>query len=268
MNGASGRVRILEMEPALCDGLDLRGLPPATRSTAVATWSLTRGRWQNEPWMFERRGSLGLLVLEGLIARQLLVGEMEAVELVGPGDVLRPWAEIDREVAQQADESWIVTRRARLALLDRAFAVAVSPWPEIAANVGDRLANRVGWMALFSAIQGIRRIDERLLAILWSYADRWGRVTPEGVLLELELTHRLLAGAIGARRPSVTTALKSLETCGALTRRQDRSWLLHGERPPILAAPDSYPETTIGGAVVGLNGHDRGRSIIAPATAA
>jgi CRP/FNR family transcriptional regulator, cyclic AMP receptor protein len=189
--------------------------------------------------MFERNGSLGLLVADGMIARQLRIGHMEAVELVGPGDVLRPWAEVDGELSEQLEESWIVTRRARLALLDRAFAVSVGPWPEVAANIADRVATRVGWMALFSAIQGIRRVDERLLALLWSYADRWGRVTPEGVVLELELTHRLLAGVIGARRPSVTTALKALETSGAITRRRDHSWLLHGQRPAILTPTET-----------------------------
>lgn len=239
MNGVSGRARVLEIEPTLGEGV--QGLPAAAISASAAVWPLTRGRWRREPWMFERPGSLGLLVIEGLIARQLLVGGMEAVELVGPGDVLRPWAEVDRGVAPQVDESWIVTRRASLALLDRSFAVAVSPWPEIAANIGDRVAMRVGWLGLFSAIQGIRRVDERLLAVLWSYAERWGRVTPEGVLLELELTHRLLAGVISARRPSVTTALKSLEDEGALTRRRDRTWLLHGERPAVLTSAYSRP---------------------------
>ncbi len=244
LDGRAGvqRVSVLEVEPALCDGLDPRSLPSAARSAAAATWTLSRGRWQSEPWMFDRRGSLGLMVIEGLIARQLMVGDMEAVELIGPGDVLRPWAEVDREVAQQVNESWIVTRRARLALLDRSFAMSVGAWPEIAANISDRVAMRVGWMALFSAIQGIRRVDDRLLATLWSYSDRWGRVTPDGVLLELELTHRLLAGVIGARRPSVTTALKALEESGALTRRRDRSWLLHGQRPAVLATPSADPQ--------------------------
>lgn len=241
VDGRTGlaRVSVLDAEPALAEGLDPRNVPAAARLAVAATWALSRGRWQSEPWMFDRRGNLGLLVLDGMIARQLLIGEMEAVELVGPGDVLRPWAEVDREMSQQVRESWIVTRRARLALLDRAFAVSVGPWPEIAANIADRVAMRMGWMALFSAIQGIRRVDERLLAVLWSYADRWGRVTPGGVVLELDLTHRLLAGVIGARRPSVTTALKALEASGAITRRRDHTWLLHGERPPILATAEA-----------------------------
>lgn len=237
--GGSQRVSVLEAEPSLGDGLDPRSTSTATRSAVAATWSLPRGRWQSEPWTFDFRGSLGLLLVEGMIARQLLVGGQEAVELLGPGDVLRPWAEVDQEASHSLRESWIVPRQARLALLDRAFAVSIGPWPEISANIADRIAARVGWMALFSAIQGLRRVDERLLAILWSYADRWGRVTPGGVMLRLDLTHRLLAGVIGARRPSVTTALKALEDCGTLTRRKDHTWLLHGERPAILAPLDA-----------------------------
>lgn len=226
---------MLEIEPAFGDGLDAHALRLASRA-AAPTWALSRGRWQHEPLAFQAQGSLGLLVVEGLIARRVSIADMETVEVVGPGDVLRPWAEVDREMSEQLQESWIVTRHARLVLLDRAFALAIGSWPEIAANIADRMAMRVGWLALFSAIQGIRRIDERLLAALWAYADRFGRVTPSGVQLELELTHRLLAGVIGARRPSVTTAFKALEQSGALTRRADGSWLLHGQKPAILSA--------------------------------
>lgn len=234
----SQRMSVLEAEPSLGDGLDNRSMSTATRSAVASTSSLPRGRWQSEPWTFDVRGSLGLLLVEGMIARQLLVGEQEAVELLGPGDVLRPWAEVDREASHSLRESWIVPKQARLALLDRAFAVSIGPWPEISANIANRLAARIGWMAFFSAIQGMRRVDERLLAILWSYADRWGRVTLGGVMLQLDLTHRLLAGVIGARRPSVTTALKALEADGKLTRRKDHTWLLHGERPPPLTTLD------------------------------
>lgn len=229
------RVCVLDIDPELCDGLDADSLSAARRASVAATWSLPRGRWQSERWMFDHRGSLGLLILDGLIARHMTIGGMESVELVGPGDVLRPWIAIDGELSQQVRLRWTVTRRTHLAVLDRAFALAVSPWPEIPANINDRLATRVGRMALSAAIQGLRRIDDRLLAILWSYADRWGRVTREGVALELDLTHRVLAGVIGARRPSVTTALKALEATGALTRRPDGSWLLHGERPDSLS---------------------------------
>ena len=57
------------------------------------------------------------------------------------------------------------------------------------------------------AIAHLTRVDDRLLALLWCLAERWGRVVPDGVLVSLRLSHRTLAGMVGARRPSVTTAL-------------------------------------------------------------
>jgi CRP-like cAMP-binding protein len=74
-------------------------------------------------------------------------------------------------------------------------------------------------------------VDDRLLVVMWFLAERWGRVRPEGVVLPLKLTHQLLAALVGAKRPSVTTALGELTTAGLLERRDDGSWLLHGEPP-------------------------------------
>jgi CRP/FNR family transcriptional regulator, cyclic AMP receptor protein len=42
----------------------------------------------------------------------------------------------------------------------------------------------------------------------------------------LRLPHRTLAGMIGARRPTVTTALGQLIARGDIARRRDGSWLL------------------------------------------
>ena len=56
-------------------------------------------------------------------------------------------------------------------------------------------------------------------------------MTTEGIALRLPLTHRLLAELIGARRPTVTTAVGQLESRGALSRRPRDEWLLHGSPP-------------------------------------
>ena len=47
----------------------------------------------------------------------------------------------------------------------------------------------------------------------------------------LRLPHRTLAGMVGARRPSVTTALGQLIARGEVERRPDGGWLLLGEPP-------------------------------------
>lgn len=248
-NGAGGagtarlsRLCVLDAEPELADGIEPSDLPAARAAASATAWLLPRGRWRAEPWMFDERESLGLLVIDGLIARHLAVGRIEAVELIGPGDVLRPWVGLSGEISNQVCEHWMTASRTRLGSLDSAFATSVARWPTIAARINDRVARRADWVALASAVHGMRRIEDRLLSILWLYADRWGRVTPEGVVLELTLTHSLLGAVIGARRPSVTTALKTLEAAGSLVRRSDRSWLLRGGRPaPLSIAAGTQP---------------------------
>ncbi|HUE25664.1 MAG TPA: helix-turn-helix domain-containing protein, partial [Solirubrobacteraceae bacterium] len=80
------------------------------------------------------------------------------------------------------------------------------------------------------------RVDQRLLAVMWLLAESWGRVTPAGTTLPLSLTHDALGALIGARRPTVTLALRELTERGAVIR-QDQGWLLleappHSTRPP------------------------------------
>ena len=47
----------------------------------------------------------------------------------------------------------------------------------------------------------------------------------------VRLSHRTLAGMVGARRPSVTTALGQLMARGEIERREDGEWILLGEPP-------------------------------------
>jgi hypothetical protein len=59
-------------------------------------------------------------------------------------------------------------------------------------------------------------------------------VTSTGVVISLGLTHEALGRLIGAQRPTVTLALRSLGERGAVERRKDRSWLVI-ERPGDIA---------------------------------
>jgi DNA-binding GntR family transcriptional regulator len=65
-------------------------------------------------------------------------------------------------------------------------------------------------------------------------AERWGRVTPEGVVVPLPLGHQRLADLVGASRQSVTTAMGGLTRDGAISRRDNGDWVLHGEPPEEL----------------------------------
>ena len=50
-------------------------------------------------------------------------------------------------------------------------------------------------------------------------------------MIPLALTHRILGQLVGARRPTVSTALAELAERGELSRRADGAWLLRGDPP-------------------------------------
>lgn len=77
-------------------------------------------------------------------------------------------------------------------------------------------------------------MEDRLLLTLWHLAERWGRVGPDAILVPLPLSHQRLAHLVGAHRPSVTTAMGALARAGALSRRADGTWMLHGAPPAEL----------------------------------
>jgi CRP/FNR family cyclic AMP-dependent transcriptional regulator len=56
-------------------------------------------------------------------------------------------------------------------------------------------------------------------------------VTCDGIVVPLTISHRLLGEFIGARRPTVSTALAALERQGKVRRREDATWLLTGDAP-------------------------------------
>ena len=174
---------------------------------------------------------LGLLVLEGLIARSVEVAGQRRAELVGPGDVIRPWDTGDEELARlRAEVGWNVLEPARLAELDGAFARTACRAPQVLAELLQRTIRRSQRMALQMAIGDVRRIDERLLALFAHLGDRWGRVTPDGIHVPVRLTHELIGQLVGAQRPTVTTALGELRREGRLVKRPDRTWLLPASR--------------------------------------
>jgi Crp-like helix-turn-helix domain len=111
-------------------------------------------------------------------------------------------------------------------------------YPEVVVAVVDRVNERGLRLAVTQAISQLNRVDRRLLALFWHLAERWGRMTGEGVALPMTLSHRMLGQLIGARRPTVSTALGDLAKRGELKRRQDGTWLLTG-------APVGVPEPEI-----------------------
>jgi CRP-like cAMP-binding protein len=224
-------VRVLEVDPDLAESLDLGSEELAlARAAAVARVDLLElGEWNGAEEYPESAGHLGLLILEGLLARTVEVGNRSCTELLGPGDFLRPWVAIAAYSSVPLESHWTVVDPVRVAVLDRRFATNMARFPEVVGSILDRVMMRSRWLSFDLAVCHLKRIETRLLVIFWHFADRWGRVRPDGVVVPIRVTHQLLAGVVGAQRPSVTTALGELRRSGAVERLPDGTWLLRGD---------------------------------------
>jgi CRP/FNR family cyclic AMP-dependent transcriptional regulator len=223
-------VRLLVAEPELAEGLGQQAADAATQSLVVPVVDLDHGEerlLEAEP---DRSGGLvGLLVLHGLMLRAIEVGGTGYAELVGCGDLILPGG---TDTGSEAGTvGWRVLAPARVAILDRRFVSRVQEWPQVLARLTVRALRRNHELAWQSAIRNQTRVDHRVHQLLWHYADRWGRVTPEGVSLELPLTHESMGKLVGAHRPSVTSAIGTLERRGLLQRPTHGTWLLTRSAP-------------------------------------
>jgi CRP/FNR family transcriptional regulator, cyclic AMP receptor protein len=226
-----------EQIPLLKADPDLGGLlaeprrSDAERRLLVSTHRLGVGPWDVSRLSGASADHIGLLVLEGVIARELIVADHVSAELLGPGDLVRPWQASSGAGLLPVKAVWSVLSTVTLAVLDRRFAAEAARYPEITAALFDRLGERSLRLATTQAISQLTRVDRRLKALFWHLAERWGRVSGDGVVVPLALTHRILGQLVGARRPTVSTALSELAEREELVRRPDGSWLLRGDPP-------------------------------------
>jgi CRP/FNR family cyclic AMP-dependent transcriptional regulator len=219
-----------------------RDLPPHRWDAARRELPVRVGNVERGPWSPERVGTagaahLGILIVDGLVARELLAHDVASMELLGPGDVLRPWGESAESELLEAVVRWSALAPTRFALLDRQLAARLAAYPELHCALLERFACRTRRLAVLQAISQLNRVDRRLLTLLWHLAERWGRMTPDGVALPMTLSHRMLGQLIGARRPTVSTALGHLAKEREVVRRDDGTWLLTGA-PVGVPAPD------------------------------
>jgi CRP-like cAMP-binding protein len=226
-----GSVQLLNVDPDLARDLDPRRAREAAQRLYARVIDVPRGRWDPGPGLLEGVRPIGLLILEGVVVREATVGDHPSAELLGPGDLMRAWEDADAEELLPRRIEWSALTATQIAIIDHAFAVRTAQWPEVFAALIDRAARRAERLVVMQAIAHLTRVDDRLLALMWCLAERWGRVVPGGVLVSLRLSHRTLAGMIGARRPSVTTALGQLMARGEVERRPDGEWLLRGTAP-------------------------------------
>jgi CRP/FNR family transcriptional regulator, cyclic AMP receptor protein len=198
--------------------------------------------------ILEAHNAFAASVVDGMVVQSVQIGEQTGVQLLGPGDLLLragdgspPWLD---NVAFQAPGPL------RLMSLGNGFLATAHRAPRLISALYACVADQVQRLTGQLVVCQLPRVDQRLLAIMWLLAESWGQVTSGGVRLPLALTHETLGAMIGARRPTVTLALRKLTQDGSIVR-QDSGWLLL-EPPPEASSAPKVPAPEL--AVISVSG--------------
>jgi CRP-like cAMP-binding protein len=221
----AGRIALLDVDPDLAGHASAAEIAAIRDHLTAPVYRLTVGAM---PIPAKRAGEthLGYLLLKGLLLYEVSACGRATAELLGAGDLVRPWA---RDVTDtlESETKWIVLEQVLLADLGMVNASRLAESREIVESLVMRCADRAEAVAIQRSITAHVRVDVRVLAYLWHLADRFGVVLPGAVKLDIPLTHAVLARLVGARRPTVTTALQRLIQLGYL-RREGRAFVLIG----------------------------------------
>jgi CRP/FNR family transcriptional regulator, cyclic AMP receptor protein len=228
-------IQLLRHDPDLAEYLHGERLAQATSECVARIVAFDTGQGTPLENVGELPRGLGFLILEGLILRRVGLGGRYGSELLGEGDLLRPWQHEDAGPTPLRAGRWRVLRRGRAAVLDYEFSLRMARFPEMFPCLLNRAVRRSRYMAANIAILHQPRIDVRLHMLLWELALRWGYVSTDGVRLPIRLTHATLAELVAARRPTVTKALGELAERLLVSWNGDH-WLLEGRPPSELEA--------------------------------
>src|SRR4051812_38396014 len=167
-------ISLLDVDPDLGALLAEPRRTTARAELLVRVLRLARGSWPRGALGSTHMEHVGLLVLDGAIAREVALADTISTELLGPGDVVRPWRPARTVQFLRQHVRWQVLADARLAVLSRAFAVAVGQYPEVNSMLIDRVDRRAERLAITKAIAQLNSVDRRLLALFWHLAEDWG----------------------------------------------------------------------------------------------
>jgi CRP/FNR family cyclic AMP-dependent transcriptional regulator len=231
-NGSASVIPLLRVDAGLRDAVPEDERRFAERVLVVPRRELGPGQWSPEALLSDSSRPFAALLLHGVVTYDVMLGGRCSANLLGPGDLFRPWR--SPETSLPCDARWTVGGDAAIAVLDERFLVTARRWPNLTAVIYERLADQLDAAMVRAAIVALPRVEERVLALFWQLADRWGVVRPDAVVVELSLTHALIGRLVGAQRPTVSLALHALAADGLLRRTPEGAWALaHDSRAPL-----------------------------------
>lgn len=227
-------VSLFDVEPSLLACVPEEDHDLAHRVGLTRAIELPAGPWTPSGATDGDDGPFALLVTEGALVATTRIADREAARLLGPGDLFNPHQPGSRLL--DVEHSWRALRPTTLAALDGRYLAMARRWPSLTLTLQQRLCDEAARAAVLAAIGHLPRVEQRVLALLWHVADRFGEERPDGMAIDLELTHAELGRLVGARRPTVTLALQALREAGDLDRSDTGAWLLAHRSRERLAA--------------------------------
>jgi CRP-like cAMP-binding protein len=149
----------------------------------------------------------GVVVVIGADTRRIVIAVATA------GDVLAPLGSHEHLRGLTSARVTALSREAQRALM-HIPAAAQAVTDALVAALRDRKAS----LANFARFPHVERVRGKLLQLARSH----GRVTGGGIVIDLPLTHDLLADSIGSTRETVTLALRELVRSGFVDRVEGR----------------------------------------------
>lgn len=171
-------------------------------------------------------GAFDFVIVDGIVLKETILARRSAFELLGRGDILAPPLTPARQLESRASSRYLAHGHVSLAAIDDHFRRAARQWPGIADFLHDRLARQTHQASMHLAMLHLPRIEDRITALFSDLAERFGHMTPDGVLIDLPLTHEIIGGLVASRRPTVTLALQQLASDGLITRLESDHWKL------------------------------------------
>lgn len=235
-------VRLLDADPDLGAGLTPQEFTEVRSQLVLPSIRLEQGLWDVERLRAAvgvRGQPRGFIVIAGTVSIDLAIAGQVTTRLITARELvlLDGWEE--DSIPVQA--GWSVLDAALLAVLDQRLEVIAGRWPRLLNALLARAAQQIRHALLQQAISQLPRVEDRLLALFWSIADRQGVVRSDGVWVHLPVTHATLAQMIGARRPTVSLGLRALTDRG-LVHAEGGGWLISPSSLKLFPTPRAEPD--------------------------
>jgi CRP/FNR family cyclic AMP-dependent transcriptional regulator len=216
-------VSLLRVWPDIAERLDPEDRDAAEQALVVP---LLSARDDDLTATLEAVDAFDFVLFEGTVLKETTLAAHSALELLGPCDVLAPPVSPARQVELRGVCRYLALGAVSIVVLGRRFQLVAARWPHVSDFLHSQIADQAHRASIHLAMLHLPRAEDRILALFTDLGDRFGRVTPDGILIDLPLSHDLIGRLTASRRPTATIALQLLHDQGLLTKLAADSWRL------------------------------------------